>query len=344
MGGRFLETGNAWDPNEDSVAQATHDHETGVFKMMLDGGPGSVRNHRERMRVIKKLYGRSWWVDPDRISEEIDVLVERGDFAQAERFFLNRIVPGEDRAFELRRWNELAKPHNAVEDHSYITIGVDGARYRDALAVVACDVKTGFMWPLGIWERPQNSPEDYEHPFDEVDGVVADAWQRYNVWRVYIDPGSQQANISPLMEKWQGRWGSKKVIEWLMSRPRQTAFMVRRFAGAVQSGDITHDGDIALTRHVGNARRRTVTAKDEEGREMYVIQKESPNSDNKIDGAAAAALAWEARGDAIAAGITIPGSYDDPANKCAQCGHLRRHHTPSCRGRPEGHCRAFVEP
>ena len=45
MGGRFMETGNAWDPAEESVAQSTFEKESGVFKMMLQPGPGSVRNH-----------------------------------------------------------------------------------------------------------------------------------------------------------------------------------------------------------------------------------------------------------------------------------------------------------
>lgn len=344
MGGRFFETGNAWDPNEMSVAQTTFEKETGVFKLMLSPGPGSVRNKRERMRVLRRLYGGSWWVDPERISEEVDNLLERGELAQAERFFMNRVVPGEDRAFEVKRWDELARPGTSIIDKERIVIGVDGARYRDALAIVATDVKSGFQWPLGIWERPEGAPEDYEHPMDDADGVVIDAFERYNVWRVYIDPGSQYANIAPLMEKWQGRWGEKKIVGWLMNRPKPTAYMIRQYASAIQTGDLTHDGDERMRRHISNARRRETTVYDEDGHKMFVIQKEAPNSPNKIDGAAAGALSWEARGDAIAAGTVAPGSYDDPKNKCANCGHLRRLHRPECRVRPAQHCVAFLEP
>lgn len=344
MGGRFLETGNAWDPNEDSVAQGTYDKETGVFKMMLHGGPGSIRNHRERLRVLRNIYRKSVWVDIERVSEEIDNLLERGELAQAERFFMNRIVPGEDRAFEVKRWDELARPGTRIEDKERIVIGVDGARYQDALAIVATDVKTGFQWPLGIWERPLDAPENYEHPMDDADGVVIDAFERYNVWRVYIDPGSQYANIAPLMEKWQGRWGEKKIVGWLMNRPKPTAYMIRGYISAIQTGDLTHDGDERMHRHIMNARRREVNVYDEDGRKMFVIQKEAPNSPAKIDGAAAGALSWEARGDAIAAGTVAPGTYDDPKNKCATCGHLRRLHVPHCRVRPGGHCENFIEP
>jgi len=326
MGGRFLETGNAWDPNEISVAQTTFEDETSVFKLMLHPKPGSVKNKTERMRVIKDLYAGSWWVDPERISEEIDALVKRGDYAQAERFFLNRVVPGEDRAFDAERWADLARTDTPLPaDRETIVIGVDGARYRDALAVVACHVASGFMWPLIIMERPPDAPDEYEHDFEEVDSVVSDAWQRWKVWRIYVDPGSQVANITPLLERWQGRWGEKRIIEFAMNRPRQTAYMIRKFSSSIVSGDLTHDGNEHLARHMANARRKSANVRDEDGREMYLIQKESPGSPKKIDGAAAAALAWEARGDAVSAGKSQKSVYS--ARTCT-CNRFRTRHAP----------------
>lgn len=342
MGGRFMETGNAWDPAEDSVAQTTFEHETGVFKIFKHPGEGSIRNMRERKRVLKNLYADSWWVDIDRISSEIDVLVERGDVAQAERFFMNRIVPGEDRAFDLKSWDEQTRDGVVIADKQTITIGVDGARFDDALAAVATHVESGYQWALGIWEKPEDAEDDYEHPMDEVDGVIIDAFERYHVWRLYCDPGSQFANIEPLVEKWSGRWGGKKVVAWLMARPRPTAYMIRNFGSAIGTGDLTHSRDPLFRQHIANARRKMTTVYDEDGRTMYVINKSSPRSRDKIDAAAAAALSWEARGDAIAAGVQTASSYEDPSITCANCNHLRRHHVPACRGR-ECKCPAYVE-
>lgn len=303
MGGRFLETGNAWNPAERSVAQDTWESAAaGVFKMMGEAGPGSIRSRRDRDRMLKQLYGKSWWVDRERISAEIDDLLERGEVAQAERYFLNRIVPGEDRAFDQTRWRQLADPEHRVPNDALIAVGVDGARYFDALAVVATEVDTGFQWPLGVWERPELAADDYEHPLEEVDEVLTDAFSRFDVWRVYVDPGSQYANISTLLEKWQGRWGDKRVLAWTMSRLRPTALMVRNYAGAIVTGDLSHDGDAVHARHVANARRRSITALDDDGKPLWVISKEAPASPLKIDAAAAGALSWEARGDAIAAG------------------------------------------
>ena len=331
MGGRFLETGNAWDPAQDSVAQTTFEDETGVFKLFVPPIAGSVRNKRERLKVLKHLYKGHWWIDVDRISSEIDNLLQRGEIAQAERFFMNRIVPGEDHAFDIRAWDKAASPGTVVPDETQIVIGVDGARYNDALAIIGTTIETGFQWVIGIWEKPKDADDEYEHPMDEVDGAVMEAFDRWRVWRMYCDPGSQFANIAPLVEQWQGRYGAKKVVAWLMTRPRITATMIRNYVSAVNVGDVTHDGNNTFAQHIANARRRDNNVLDEDGRPMYVLSKESPHSTKKIDAAAAAALSWEARGDAIAAGIATKGSYDDEQIMCAKCDHIERHHVPNCR-------------
>lgn len=343
MGGRFMESGNAWNPAEESVAQTTFESETGVFKMFLQPGPGSIRNHRERMRVLRALYGGNEWVDPDRISSEIDNLIERGEIAQAERFFMNRLVPSEDRVFDIKQWDTLADTTKHVGDGERIVVGVDGARYVDALAIIGTTVNDGFQFVLGIWTKPETAPEDYEHPLDEVHGLMEDIFHRFDVWRVYVDPGSQYANISALMERWQGRWGERKVVEWLMNRPKPTCYMIRNYVSAIMTGDLTHDGNPIFRQHIANARRKDMNVYDEDGRTMFVLQKEAPRSAQKIDAAAAGALSWEARGDAIAAGAAGMG-YDDPKNKCSSCGHLRRLHVPGCKVRPAGHCAGFNEP
>ncbi len=344
MGGRFMETGNAWDPAEDSVAQSTFDKETGVYKMMLQPGPGSIRNQRERMRVLRALYGGNPWIDTERISSEIDNLLERGELAQAERFFMNRIVPGEDKAFDIRLWDQQSRPNKHPKDRERIVVGVDGARYVDALAVIGTTINEGFSFVLGIWQRPEQAPDDYEHPMDEVDGTLLDAFDRFHIWRVYIDPGSQYANISPLMERWQGRWGEKRIIEWQMNRPKPTCYLIRNFVSAIMTGDLTHDGHPLMREHVANARRKIMNVYDEDGHAMFVLHKEAPRSAKKIDGAAAAALSWQARGDAIASGTMLPGPYDNLANNCATCGHIKRHHKPECIVAPAGHCSVWVQP
>jgi hypothetical protein len=103
MKGRFLETTNAFDPVENSVAQRTFEGKApGTLLDDADPPPGSIRNKRERRKVMQAVYGDSWWIDFDRIDAEIEALLEH-DPAQAERFFLNRKLASEGAAFDIER-------------------------------------------------------------------------------------------------------------------------------------------------------------------------------------------------------------------------------------------------
>jgi len=310
MGGRFLSTANAWNPAEDSVAQYTAEHEhDGVYHDDVDPGVGSVRNKAERRKMLKKVYGDSWWVDLDRVSVEIEALLHR-DPAQAERWFLNRKRASEDAAFSPDHVDLLADTATRPEPGELITIGVDGARFRDALGIVATGVQSGRQWCLGVWERPPNAGPRYEHPDDEVDGVMIEAFETWDPWRVYVDP----QYIKHLLERWQGRWGEKRVLPWLTNRPRQMAYAVRNYedafgaavrrreAGNLEPDDLSLDGHPVFAQHLKNARRIPVNVMDDEGRPMHVLGKESQDSKLCVDCSPAAVLSWEARGDAIAAG------------------------------------------
>jgi hypothetical protein len=305
MGGRWLETTNAWDPAEESVAQQTFEGTApGVYIDDADPGPGSIRNKRDRRRMFKKVYGDSHWVDLDRIETEVLALIDQGDPAQAERYFTNRKRAAEGAAFDAERWAELADEDLVVADKEIIVVGVDGARWDDALAIVATHVESGHQWPLGIWERPDNAGDDYEHPEAEVDGTMVDAFERYAVYRVYVDP----QKIEHLVDRWRGRWNQsedrqkQRVVEWWTNRPKPIGYAVRAYKAAQTAGDLSHDGNRVLARHVANSRKQALLVKDEDRRPLYTLCKDRRGSPNKIDGAMAGVLSWEARGDAIAAG------------------------------------------
>ena len=310
MGGRWFSTPNAWDPVEDSVAQRTGESKApGVYLDDADPGPGSIRNKKERRRMLKKVYGDSatkprkdaeWepWVDLDRIDGEIEALVEY-DPAQAERWFLNRKLASEGAAFDIQRFESLAEP-KLVEDGAIVVMGVDGARYQDAIAVVGCEVKTGYIWQVAVVERPAHLQRDadYEHDFSIVDGAVREVFERFNVWRMYCDPH----RIDVLLEPLKNQYGRKVVVDWLTNRPRPIAWAVRNLQSAITSGDLRHDGSPELVRHFANSRKRKLTVLDDNERPMHTLSKPSHMSPEKIDLAMAAVLAWEARGDCIAEG------------------------------------------
>lgn len=105
MGGRTLETTNAWDPTEDSVAQRTYESSRNdIFRFYRNpdlnpalrdkhGLPLSYTLKANRRRIHEYAYEGSWWVNLDSIEAEAAELME-ADPAQAERFFGNRLVYG----------------------------------------------------------------------------------------------------------------------------------------------------------------------------------------------------------------------------------------------------------
>lgn len=304
MGGRFLETTNAFDPIEESVAQRTFESKTSSTLIDdVEPGEGSITNARERRRMIRNVYGHSLrakggWITTERIEDEIEVLLEH-DPPQAERYYLNRKLAMQSAAFDHAKWESLAE-ERTIKRGDVIVIGVDGARTIDALGVIATHVESGHQWPLGIWERPQHAGEDYEHSLDEVDGAVIEAFKLWRVWRVYIDP----QYIEALVSVWQGRWSNKRVVPWYTNRPTQVAWACRHFAQAISLGELSNNGDPTHSRHIANARRRRSTVTDDDHRFMWSISKDRPGSPRKIDAAMASILSREARADAIEAGIT----------------------------------------
>lgn len=309
--GRFVETTNAFDPAEASVAQRTFEsNDPHVFKDDAPAPHGSVRNVRERDKVLEAVYGDSihsernprGWIDKRRIHVEIDALLELNEGATAERMFMNRKLASEGAAFNPERLLELVKPRQ-VPQGAIVTLGIDGARHQDALAVVATDAKTGYQWPVVIVERPEHAPEDYEHDLDAVYHAVAELVEgdKLLVWRAYCD----DQYIVPLLERLQNRFGQKRFVTWHTGRQKNIAWAVRRYEEAIAAGDVSFHSDERFLAHLRNARRRMLTVLDDRQVQMHTLTKDHIRSQRKIDAAMAAVLSWEARGVLIESGVSL---------------------------------------
>jgi hypothetical protein len=106
MGGRAIETTNAWDPAEDSVAQRTAESSRpDIFRFhRLPLANLSYRDKRERRKIHAYVYEGSDHVDLDAIEAEAAELLER-DPEQAERFFGNRLVQGSGAWLDTELWD-----------------------------------------------------------------------------------------------------------------------------------------------------------------------------------------------------------------------------------------------
>lgn len=304
-----LEVTTAPAPGEGSVAEETMEYAKAVAEGRVKDSRlfffhRQASDHHDlttpegiRAAVIEASGPVAEWSDIDGIVEQwMDPTADR---AYLERVWLNRPVQASERAFDLKRWRELAKPDFVVPEGELITLGFDGARWRDSVALVATHVPTGFQWLLGLWEKSPGV-EEWEAPQDEIDATVAQAFESWEVWRMNADPYWWESQVA----EWAGRYGEKTVIAWHTNRLKPMAYAVRGFAHAIAAGELSHDGDKRFERHIANASRKRLNFLDEEGKPLWIIQKERADSPNKMDAAMAAVLSWEARTLAVAAGVT----------------------------------------
>jgi hypothetical protein len=302
MGGRAMETTNAWDPAELSVAQVTAESpRPDIYRDHVLGPPASLKNKKERRKALKVVYGDSWWVDLDRIDAEAEELSER-DPVQAERFYFNRVVATADAWLDGELWDSRAEQRE-IEDGSRIVLGFDGSQYDDWTGFRAETLDGHQFTPvygadnrLAIW-----NPADWggEVPRSEVNTAMADLMGRFDVVRCYVDPPFWQSEL----DNWASQYGDKRVLGWETRRDFQMAAALERITTDIISGDLTHDGCPITAVHVRNAR------KDRRRNGLVCIRKDRPGSPRKVDMAVASALVHEAAGDCIADGLAIARSY-----------------------------------
>lgn len=309
MQGRFLGTTNAWALSEESVAERLAD-EQGVYVDDVEPGRYSIRNKAERRRALARVYGDSArgceaqangagriepWIDLDTIEAAVESLIDR-DEPQARRFYLNEKLAARSAAFDFQRFRELANPTYRPAAGAAVVLTVDGALNRDACAVMATEIETGFQWPVAIETRPDTAADDYRHDLEAIDAAVVDAWDTYTVRHMRIDP----QYLEPLVARWHARWGDRKVVPFYTNtQTGKLAHAVRRYSEAIASGELSHDGDETFAAHVRAAVRRPTHVRDDDGRPLHLIQKDHPNSPRKIDAAMAAVMGWEARFEAL---------------------------------------------
>jgi hypothetical protein len=303
-----LETTTAPAPGENSIAEDTmrfaqqiaagkiKDPKLFFFHRQASDGH-DLETVRGLRAAIKEASGPIIaWSDIDSIADQFRD--PTSDRSYLERVWLNRLVRRAEHAFDVLRWNQLAKPGKQLQPGAFITLGFDGSRYRDATVLVATEIPTGLQVVLGHWEKPSAETKGWEVPKVEVDAAVDRAFSTYSVWRLYADPPFWEETVAT----WSGKYGKERVTAWWTNRPRPMALAVRGFANAIADGSITHAGDPILARHIGNARKHPLELRDEQDEPIFTIQKERKDSPLKIDAAMAAILSWEARTHAIALG------------------------------------------
>ncbi len=312
-----LETTTAPVPGENSVAEDTLEYARAVadgrktddrlFVFHRQASDAHDLTTREGIRsaVIEASGPVAEWSDIDAIVDQW--FTPGADVSYLERVWLNRSVASSAQAFDVERWRQLQSAEE-VPPGAMIALGFDGSRYHDSTGIIATEIRTGYQWVIGAWEKPFQH-QDWEVPESEVVERMEYAFSTFDVWRLYADPPYWETMVS----EWSGQYGHDRVIAWRTNRERQMVAAVQAFCHAITDGDVSHDGDRRLTAHVGNSCKRTSVVRDEKGEHLFTIVKERPDSPRKIDLAIAAVLSYEARRDALAAGVMLedgPSKYE----------------------------------
>ena len=175
----------------------------------------------------------------------------------------------------------------------------------DATALIGCRVHDGHLFEIGVWEAETDlTSKTGRHRYPKSRAAIANAFRRYTVLGFYADPGRDWRSYVNAWEATHGNAIHKRcasspttpsVVD-VGGRSGLVQLAVETFEGAVRNHDLTHDGSYRLTQHILNSRR--------EVRRQAAHRQRARLLRRKVDAAVAAVLAWQARCDALAAGLT----------------------------------------
>jgi phage terminase large subunit-like protein len=294
----LLQTSTAYRPGEQSVFEETL---TAWRKRELS--PRVLVDHREAkgridlddeahtLAQLRQVYGpAAGWMDLDRIYREMRDSRSCPDDATAARYFLNRALSTKDAWIPVDVVERQSRTE-VVEPGTEIALGFDGSLNDDASVLMGSRMSDGFLFPVGIWAKP-NGPEGnwWEVPRGDVLAAVREAFARYKVTRLYADPHEWRTDIDALADEF-----GDQVVSWETRRDVPMAAALDRLHVDLRAGTLFHSGDSVVVEHFGNAYVRRKGG-------HRLVRKEHDQSNRKIDSVVAAALAYEARADALAAG------------------------------------------
>jgi phage terminase large subunit-like protein len=193
------------------------------------------------------------------------------------RYRLGQWVTVEDAWLPDGAWAACADPLSPIGDGAEVVIALDGSFSRDCTALVAATVTDRpHVHLYRLWEAPEGA-RDWRVPVVAVEDAIRDACGRWRVLEVAADPFRWQRSLEVL------DGDGIPVSEFFQTAARMGP-ATARFYQLVVDGELTHDGDPALARHVANA----ILKADSRGARLA---KEHKDSKRRIDAAVAAVMA-----------------------------------------------------
>jgi len=221
-----------------------------------------------------------------------DDLVAKDDFASAvlrtpEPEFrtkrLNQWVSSLNAWLPTGKWEQLDSEIELDPDQPVI-VGFDGSFNGDCTALAYVTVPKDDELPhvglIRVWEKQPEDTDDWRVSTSEVEDEIIQFCQNHNVKEIACDPFRWQRTMEAMQDR------GLPIVEYPSSSPSRMVQASSKFYTAVTEGNLTHDGNPTLARHLTNA----VIKIDRLGPR---IVKEHRGSPRKIDAAVAAVMAFD---------------------------------------------------
>jgi phage terminase large subunit-like protein len=251
--------------------QAVRAGDPTIYGFIAEASPAADIDDREAWAAANPCYGRPGFAaalefDRSRLPEH-----------EFMRFRLGRWTATETAWFAHGVWDALAQPRREVAAGEQVWLGFDGSYSGDSTALVGV-TRDRHVFVAGCWENPGRP--GWRVPRAQVDEVVAETFAKYDVVSMACDPPYWAREIADWSARYPGR-----VVEFPTFSRARMAPACTTFYTAVAEGQLTHDGDPRMARHIAN----TVVKTSPQGDFITKADKDSPA---KIDLAVAAVVAF----------------------------------------------------
>ncbi|MGS2805342.1 hypothetical protein [Nocardia sp. MW-W600-9] len=287
---RMLDICNACRPGEDSVGERVSDAyeatlgenaramDFGLLYDSLEAPPEAPLTAEAAPAVLNAIRGDSVWLDTRPTGRIVKSILNTANApSESRRKWYNQKQAAADAWMQRQSWDILADKGFRPAKGARVFLFGDGSKSDDATVLIGCDLDTGNVWLVGIWQRPvgMDSKERWIVDRDAVDRTVRDAVEYWNVLGLWWDPSDARDDETgerfweSYCDEWQKlqEWQLPAVttgdfrhaVIWDMRWIRHQKLFVEatgRFLADVNDRAFRHSGDRRHAQHIYNARRR----------------------------------------------------------------------------------------
>lgn len=173
-------------------------------------------------------------------------------------------------------WDALYKD-DTIKPGEAVILSLDAAWRHDSTALVVTRIADKHQEVAGLWEAPKDDPT-WRTPQSELKDTVLAAIKHFDVREFVCDPWRAEILMQDIAEM-----EITEVVEFGTNTLGRMVPATAAYYGAVVAGELSHDGDPALARHIANC----VLKEDAKGAR---VTKEYKSSSKYIDLAIAAII------------------------------------------------------